>query len=426
MKEDLLHFIWKHKKFPLDRLCTIGSESLVIKSVGVHNHLSGPDFFNSKVVIDGLLWAGNVEIHINSSDWYAHRHEQDPAYDSVILHVVWDDDVEVHRRDESVIPTLQLKDFVAPELLENYKVLFDHSKSSFINCDAGIQTISNFVMENWLERLYFERLEQKSVVIQQLLLDSQNNWEKVFFIMLLKNFGSTINGAIFYELGVNLDFNIIRKLIGKPHEMEALLFGLAGLLKNEERVDTYYSKLQETFLFLTNKFNLDTSVLQTSQFFKLRPSNFPTIRLSQLAAIYAAGNNLFQKCMAASTGEHANFLDATASEYWETHFNFGKISKKSKKSISQNLKNLIAINTIIPIKFCYLKTYGKEIDEAFFEPILNLKKEKNSIVANYEHLGVVVKNARESQALLQLHNSYCTKNKCLDCVVGNKLLNLKS
>ena len=425
MREDLLHFIWKHKKFPGTNLKTTDGDSLSVKSVGVHNMLAGPDFFNAQIKIGDQLWAGNVEIHVNSSDWYAHHHEKDKNYDNVILHVVFGDDIKVHRADGSVIPTLALKEYINKELLKAYEKLFEQQRHQFINCGNDIDVVSNFAWDNWLERLYFERLEQKSEVILELLKSSQNDWEKVLFVLLMKNFGSKINGDVFFHLGKNLDFSIIRKLAGKPLQMESLFLGLAKLLESNEIVDTHYLKLKEEFGFLKHKHNLEVSALGAPAFFKLRPSNFPTIRLSQIAALYAGDPNLFNMLVESENVKYREVLRATANSYWDEHYTFGKVSKKRPKTISKKFVDLLIINTILPIKFCYLKYRGLPIEESFLKTIGTITGETNSIIQNYKELGVSVNNAKDSQALLQLYNNYCTKGKCLQCTVGSALLNLK-
>ena len=387
--------------------------------------LAGPDFFNARLAIDNQAWAGNVEIHINSSDWYAHHHEQDNNYDTVILHVVWEDDVSIFRKDGSLIPTLELKNYVSQELLINYMELFSNKKEQFINCGKNINTISPFLWDNWIERLYFERLERKSEVILELLEMSRNDWEKVLFLLLLKNFGSKINGEIFFQLGKNTDFSIIRKLQSEPTRMESLLLGQAKLLESDEIVDPYFLELKQEYAFLKLKYGLDASILGPPAFFRLRPSNFPTIRLSQIAALYASNSNLFHHLIEAENPDFHQIFKVHINPYWQNHYTFGRQSKKTSKFISKSFMDLIVINTILPLKFCYAKHKGLEVGEAFFGIIKDIKKEDNSIIRNYESLGVSIDSAMDSQAMLQLYGNYCREKKCLQCAVGSELLNLK-
>lgn len=423
MKEDLLHFIWKYKNLQLEQLITSKSEPVEIIDVGSHNHLSGPDFFNAKVVIDGQLWAGNVEIHIKSSDWYAHNHEQDPNYNNVILHVVWKDDAEVYRSDHSKIPTLELQNYIAPKLLKAYQNLFEKKSVSFINCEKNIAQVDQFVIDNWMERLYFDRLERKSIWVKDLLKLSRNDWENVLFSMLLKNFGLNVNGESFLSLAKNLDFSIVRKLQTNTLGVESVFFGMSHLLDDYKIVDAYYLRLKKEFKHLEKKFGLKNTGVLKPDFFKLRPPNFPTIRLSQLANLYSTNQSLFEKIMSASDAKALYSIFAiSASCYWNNHYTFGKESKKSIKKLTQKFKDLLIINTILPLKFCYSLHLGKDANEEIIGIVSTITREDNTVVRNFIKHGVAIKNAQDSQSVLQLYNSYCTKNKCLQCAVGNRLL----
>lgn len=245
MREDLLYFIWKHNKLPTKQLCTSNNKTVLVKATGIQNRVAGPDFFNAKVEIDGQLWAGNVEMHLRSSDWYAHHHETDENYDNVILHVVWEDDIAVFRKDGSQIPTLEVKHYVSEELLNRYRNLLENSRSSFINCEKDLKELDLFLVENWLHRLYIERLEHKSKLIMDLLETSKNDWEAVLFKLLAKNFGSKVNGPYFLERAKQLDFSIARKTSNEPFQLEALLFGHFGLLNVSDCTDTYYLQLKK-------------------------------------------------------------------------------------------------------------------------------------------------------------------------------------
>ncbi|WP_422083957.1 DUF2851 family protein [Ulvibacterium sp.] len=424
MREDLLHFIWKYRKLPLEGLVTSNGQEIEILEVGTHNHLAGPDFFNAKIAIGGQLWAGNVEIHVKSSDWYAHGHEKDTNYNAVILHVVWEDDAAIFRSDESEIPTLELRHHIPNYLLGNYQNLFDKRHKQFINCEKDITEIDSFVFRNWLDRLYFERLESKSVRVQSLLKESKNNWEQVLFALLLKNFGSKINGESFLSLSRVLDFSIIRKIQNDPFKLESVLFGLAGLLSNDSIVDTYHTNLNKEYGYLKTKYQLDEEGVLLPEFFKLRPANFPTIRLSQLANLYGTHPNLFSKIIeAGDLSEMYSIFTISASAYWDTHFTFGKESRRSVKKLTKAFIDLLIVNTVIPLKFCYAKHRGKEINEEIIMLASQLKKEENTIIKSFGNHGSKASNALESQALLQLYNEYCTKNRCLDCAVGTTLLN---
>lgn len=423
MKEDLLHFIWKYKKLQLDDLVGTDNEPIRIVDAGRHNHLSGPDFFNAKVNIDGQLWAGNVEIHLKSSDWYAHHHEKDANYNNVILHVVWEDDAPVFRSDNSEIPTLELKNYISQSVLDAYQKLFDKSGVQFINCEKNIAHVDTFLFENWLERLYFERLERKSKWVLALLESSKNDWEQVLFAMLLKNFGLKINGTSFLSLAQALDFSTVRKLQSDILALESVFYGMSHLLDSEEISDDYYIRLKKEYAHLKNKFSLEQGGVQKPEFFKLRPPNFPTIRLSQLANLYAKHQNLFSRVIHESQLEALyELFEISASGYWNDHFTFGKTSKKSTKRLTKGLVDLLIINTLLPLKFCFAQHQGKDANEEIIQIISQLKKEENSITTNFKHHGISIGNAKESQAILQLYNEYCTLNKCLQCAVGTSLL----
>ena len=422
MQEDFLHYIWKHKKFRFNNLETTTGESIVVTSVGQHNFNSGPDFFNAKIKVGDQLWAGNLEIHIKSSDWFVHSHEQDKAYDNVILHVVWEDDTEVFRKDNTPIPTLQLKDVVDVTMLNNYEKLFA-KQNKWINCENDFPSTDDFVLTNWLERLYLERLERKSETINTLLVASKNDWESVFFKMLTKNFGLKVNGESFFSLGQSIDFSIIRKTQSNPHVLEAFLFGQAGLLKQDIE-NAYYLDLKNEYKFLKQKFGLQNNQVLPLQFFRLRPSNFPTIRLSQLANLYNKHQNLFSKVIELNEVEDFyELFKVSTSDFWETHYTFQKTSKTSIKKLSKSFVDLLLINTILPIKFCYAKQKGVEIDSEIIKIATAITSEKNNIISAFNNLKKVSKSSLDSQALIQLKTEYCDKNNCLKCAVGNQFLN---
>ncbi len=423
MQEDLLHFIWKYKKLQWKTLVCSHGEVVIIEKVGIHNQLAGPDFFNAKIRLDGQLWAGNVEIHIKSSDWYVHNHQNDENYNNVILHVVWEDDVSVFRNDGSEIPTLELKRYVSKTLLIDYQNLFDKQRYTFINCEKSISEVDYFLFQNWLERLYFERLERKSNFIFNLLVKYNNDWEQVLFTLLLKNFGLKINGEAFLSLANALPFSVVRKLQSNVVQLESVFFGMTHMLNNESVLDNYYIELVREYNFLNRKFELLNDGVLKPDFFKLRPTNFPTVRLSQLANLYGKHQSLFEKIMSGTDVKTLRAIfSVSTSDYWSNHYTFGKVSKKSEKKLTKSFVDLILINTILPLKFCYAKHLGKGVDENIIEIITKILPERNSILSNFMKHKVNVENAKDSQAFLQLYNEYCTKNRCLECAVGGSLL----
>lgn len=420
MKEDFLHYLWKFKKFDISSLKTSNGEDITIVNVGQYLQLAGPDFFNAQITIGNQKWAGNVEIHIKSSDWYIHHHERDEAYDSVILHVVWEHDTEVFRKNNTEIPVLELKNYVSKETLEKYQSLL--TPKSWIYCEKQLEAINEFKVNNWKERLFFERLERKSINIQELLVQTNQDWEAVLFCLLAKNFGLNTNGELFLKIAQSIPFSVFRKESFELENIEALLFGKAGLL-NIEKEDRYFKNLLTRFNYLEHKFQLEQSVFEPVQFFKHRPDNFPTIRLSQLANVYHSQHNLFSKVVNANSIESIyDFFRVSVSNYWQNHYQFDKESPKKNKMLSKSFIDLIVINTIIPIQFAYAKSQGKEISEDLIRLMQNVAPESNTIIQKFSSFGVKSKNAFDTQSLLQLKNEYCNKSKCLDCAIGIELL----
>jgi hypothetical protein len=420
MKEDFLHYLWKFKKFDTSNLTTSNGEKLTIENSGSYLQLAGPDFFNSQITIDNQKWAGNVEIHLKSSDWYAHHHERDSNYDSVILHVVWEHDVEIYRKNNTEIPVLILKELVSKETLNNYHSLV--SPKSWIYCEKQIESINSFIMLSWQERLFFERLERKSKPIFDLVESTLQDWDAILFCQLAKNFGLNTNGDTFYNMANSIPFSIIRKEGNDLFNLESLLFGIAGLLEiNKE--DHYYKELKTNFDYMVHKYQLQSNSFTPLQFFKHRPDNFPTIRVSQLANVYYCQQQLFSKIIKADNVDAIyEIFDKSVSEYWETHYQFDKISPKKKKGLSKSFIDLLIINTIIPLQFAYAKSQGKEISEKLISLLNQVQPESNAIIEKFSSFGLKAQNAFETQALLQLKNEYCNKSRCLECTIGMELL----
>jgi hypothetical protein len=426
MQEDYLHYLWEFQKWQISGLSTTEGLPLSVLAPGSHNLLSGPDFFNSRVVIDGQEWAGNVEIHIHSSDWYRHGHENDPAYDNVILHVVWQHDSEILRKDRSVVPVLELQKLVAEETVGQYRDLVSASSGKWINCENDLSQIDAFVFDNWLERLYVERLEAKSVLIFELLKRSAGNWEEVLFKLLAKNFGLNVNGDAFLSIAESIPFRIIRKCRNNRKKLEALLLGQAGLLVNEEE-EVYFRQLREQYLFLKNKFSLTTEGITPVKYFRLRPDNFPEVRLSQLADVYHRHPHLFSKVIKAEKTEALKELFmAGAAEFWRTHYTFSKTHLERKKQLSNDFLDLLVINSLVPLKFCYQKANGKDGGESLLELLRYLPSEANRVVNRFKEIRPgCAENALNSQALLQMKKEYCEKSRCLQCSLGLNILHRK-
>ncbi|NGY36036.1 DUF2851 family protein [Flavobacterium sp. XN-5] len=420
MKEDFLHYLWRFKKFDTLNLKTSNEEEINIVTVGQYLEVAGPDFFNAKISIGDQLWAGNVEIHLKSSDWYVHHHERDAAYENVILHVVWEHDSEIYRKNNTEIPVLELKKYVNKETIENYRSLM--SPKAWIFCEKQLIDIPSFVLKNWQERLFFERLERKSKAIYELLEQTDNDWEAVLFCMLAKNFGLNTNGDIFLKIASSIPFSIIRKESFEVENLESLLLGSAGLLEDEKE-DNYFKDLKFRYYYLLHKYQIEKGNCNAVQFFKHRPDNFPTIRLSQLANLYHHNQNLFsQVSEITSLKAIYDVFQVSASSYWLDHYQFDKESRKKKKMLSKSFIDLIVINTLIPIQFAYAKSRGIERAEDFIQLLNEVAPEKNVIIDKFGSFGVKSLNAFDSQAMLQLKNEYCAKSKCLDCAIGMELM----
>lgn len=420
MKEDFLHHVWQFKKFDIANLKTTNGESIQILNSGQYLQLTGPDFFNAQLVIGNQKWAGNVEIHLKSSDWYVHNHEKDSNYDSVILHVVWEYDVPIFRKDDSEIPTLELKEYVVLTDLHKYQSLV--SQKSWIYCENEIGNVDDFIFKNWQERLFFERLERKSQLIFELAEISNHDWEAVLFCLLAKNFGLNTNGEMFYKIAKSIPFSVVRKESFSLESLESLLLGQANLLANDFQ-DSYVKELQKSYHYLTQKYQLHEKVVGFVEFFKHRPDNFPTIRLAQLANLYFHRKNLFSMIMNGnSINELYQILNVGVSQYWEKHYNFDKESSKKMKKLSKSFIDLLVINTIIPLRFAYERSQQKEITQELIDLAILIPAEKNAILEKFYSFGVNSQNAYESQSLLQLKKNYCDNKKCLDCAIGHFIL----
>lgn len=420
MKEDFLHYLWKFKKFDSLNLKTFNGEEITIINVGQYLELAGPDFFNAQIVIGNQKWAGNVEIHLKSSDWYVHHHERDEAYENVILHVVWEHDTEIFRSNNTEIPVLELKKYVDSATIANYQCLM--APKSWIYCENQLKDVKEFTLKNWQERLFFERLERKSKPIYDLLKLTNNDWEAVLFCLLAKNFGLNTNGEIFLKIAQSIPFSIIRKESFEVENLEALLFGNAGLL-DAEKEDNYFKDLKFRYFYLLHKYQIEKKLVEPVQFFKHRPDNFPTIRLSQLANLYHSQQNLFSIISTSNSVKSIyETFEVLTSDYWQNHYQFDKESPKKKKKLSKSFVDLIIINTIIPLQFAYAKSQGKEISEDLIQLLNEVSPEKNAILDKFSSFGIKSKNAFESQSLLQLKNEYCNKSRCLDCAIGMELL----
>jgi len=422
VREDFLYYLWKFRKLHLQKLQTTKGEPVEIINTGTHNYHAGPDFFNARLKIGKQIWAGNVEMHVNSSDWFVHNHENDTNYDNVILHVVWNHDIEIHRKDNSIIPTLVLKKYSNPTILQRYKSLLNVPKQ-WISCEVAFPVLNHFELENWLERVYIERLETKASEVEELVKKTEYDWEAVLFRLLATGFGLKLNSDVFLDAACSVDFSTIRKLSAKRGSLEAFLFGIFGLLSQEAVQEKYYEELQQEFKYLCHKFQYQKKAVLPLQFFRTRPANFPTIRASQLATLYHHQSNLFSKIVATTTLEQLyNLLQVETSTFWQTHYTFDKHSPKRIKKVSKKFIDVLLINSILPLKYCYSKYLGKPNIENLLSLLRIIEPESNSIIQKFNTKDMTIENALHTQALLELKKNYCDKQQCLECAIGNKLL----
>lgn len=420
MKEVFLHYLWENKLLH-NNLQTTDNEQIQIISTGLRSSDSGPDFLNARIKIGETIWAGNVEIHLLSSDWNKHEHDKDKAYTNVILHVVYKNDTQVFTAKGNSIPTLELKDAFDENIYLRYQSFLE--SQNWIACEDSIDKIQKFTLLTWLDRLVVERLEHKIDFINQTFQKTNSDWEETFFRLLLKNFGLKVNSDAFERLAVMLPLKVLLKHSDNLLQLEAILFGVAGFLENDF-VDDYPKLLQREFNMLKSKFDLHSMPCELWRFMRMRPSNFPTIRLAQLASLIHENGNLFSKIKNAENIEQLkNIFQAKTSVYWETHFMFDKSSTQKVKKIGESITNLIIINSIAPLLFYYGKKNDDKIAQEktlFF--LENADVENNNIIRNFESFGVKAENALQSQALIQMHNNYCKLKRCLECRIGYALM----
>ncbi|PQJ74843.1 DUF2851 family protein [Polaribacter gangjinensis] len=421
MKEEFLYYVWQYQLFYKSKLKTVHNQEITLLKIGVQNKNAGPDFLNAHIKIGDKTWVGNVEMHVKSSDWYVHNHENDSNYDAVILHVVWEHDVEVFAKNNQPIFTLELKNYIDNDLIIKYNSIVNDSKR-WIPCEQQIHQIEPFLLNNWLERLYFERLENKSEFIKELLQKTHFDFEAVLFMQLAKNFGLKINGEAFFKLATSLDFSIIQKVRFDEMQLSALLFGQAGFLDEDVEIP-FHNQLRTEYYYLKHKHQLQSIHKSHFQFFRMRPPNFPTIRLAQLINLIHQHQNLFSKIIEIDQKEDFyKLFNVDVLDFWKTHFTFETTSKKSAKKLTKSFVDLLLINTIIPLKFVYLQTKTDFDEETILRLIQQITPEKNSIIDTFSSLQITAKNAMESQALIELKNNYCTKKRCLHCAIGIKLI----
>ena len=422
MREELLAYLWKTQYVSRQSLRTTDGQKLVVVKPGQENAHAGPDFFQAHIQLDNTLWVGNVELHVKASDWFNHRHETDANYDNVVLHVVWEYDVPVYDVSQQPMPTLQLADYISKDVVQKYEdwLLQDQK---WILCADRIGKISKMLQCQFWERLYVERLMEKTALFQHWLALTNNNWEAVFFVALAKGFGLKQHGLTFAQMALSIPWKAVLKSAEDVHELEALFFGQTNLF-NINSDHEYFKSQQKTYLYLQHKYQLKP-ITEKVAFFRLRPANFPTIRLAQLAGLTSKTPRLLQEIQAAkNSAELYKILEAKTTYFWETHYHFNTPSKKQKRPLTKSFKQLLLLNTVFPFLFHYYSYTGDKRKEQVLDWVRQLPAEKNQYSDNFRQLGLEVEDALESQACIQLKTSYCNQRRCLSCSFGHKLLNL--
>ncbi len=429
MREDLLHFVWRTRRFDFQQLTTTEGAAINIQHFGEHNTHAGPDFHNAKIQIGETLWAGNVEMHLKSSDWNRHKHSNDRAYDNVILHVVLEEDEPIFRdrapnslrESGERIPCLELKKRIDNKLSKTYLKLL-HSEH-WIPCQHHFFEVSDLKKTLWLDRLLVERLEVKTQAIANRLEQNKNHWEETFYQFLARNFGVKVNNDAFEQLARATPLIHLSKHKNDLFQIEAMLFGQSGLLEKEFE-DDYPNHLKKEYQFLKTKYQLEPIAAVNWKFLRLRPANFPTIRIAQFARLIYQSAGLFSKILEIKSVEEVEKLfKLELSDYWKTHYTFDKESPQKSKKLGKTAIHLFIINTIAPFLFLYGKWKKEEsFKDKALELLEQLKPEKNSIINGWKDLGLEPESANQTQSLLQLKNEYCNKKRCLECQIGAAIL----
>ena len=417
--ERLLQFIWQFQYFNRSELTTCTGESLLIFFQGHYNKNQGPDFTTARIRLKETTWAGSIELHIKTSDWMRHRHESDTNYQNVILHVVWEHDQPVNN-----IPVLELKHRVSGLLLRRYESLME--ASSFIPCDKSIHTIPTLHFASWKERLLAERMLRKNNIITEYLKQNKYHWEEMFWSLIARSFGMKVNADAFEAIARSVPLTLLAKQKYQLHHVEALLFGQAGLLE-KDFTEAYPQLLKREYRFLQRKYEL-RPIYAPLLFLRMRPGNFPTVRLAQLAMLIYESVHLFSRIRDADTIQEVKaMLHITANDYWHYHYRFDELSVFKKKTIGSTMMCNIIINTIVPVLFAYGHYHG---ENAYKQKALQwleaVDPELNTVTKGFLNLEVTCQSAYDSQALLELKSNYCDHKKCLDCAIGNLLLKAKN
>jgi hypothetical protein len=423
VNESFLHYLWQFQYFDKSGLVTTAGERLTIFKPGILNSDSGPDFSQAKIKIDAIEWIGNVEIHIQSSGWYEHKHDQDAAYENVVLHVVWEENKPVYRTDGTRIPTVQLKGRVEEHLLKSYHKLINNP--SAIPCEKSFTGVDDLIKHAMVDKALMNRLETKALQIKTLLDKNKGDWEETTYQLLAGNMGFKVNKDSFIQLANALPYKLIQKHRSNAVEVEALLFGQAGFLVAKSK-DEHLTQLFDKYQFLAQKYGLLNKQMNVAQwkFLRLRPANFPTLRMAQFASLLSAHTSIFSTLIDASNYQQlVKFFEIHQSTYWQTHYRFGKKSKDEVPGFGESSRENMIINTVVPL----FVAYGQSRDEySFIDKAIailqSIPSEKNKITRVWEQMGYTSATASDSQGLIELYNNYCQRRACLNCTIGVSLL----
>lgn len=416
-----MQYVWKHRLWRSEDMVTNTGKKVRVVDPGLLNTDAGPDFFNAKIEIDGHMWVGNVEMHYRATDWKRHHHDSDKAYDSVILHVVAKDDAPVRRTNGELIPQLVLE--VSPQFNADYASLVGAAIE--VPCATKIKQVPHLTIVEWVEGLAFERLHGKVERIHQLLDSFNGSWEDVCYVTLARNFGFGINNDAFERLARRTPLRLLGKHSDSVLQIEALLFGQAGMLDAQKPgMDSYYNQLCTEYAFLSNKFQLTPMDKESWKLFRIRPQNFPYRRIAMLAQFIEGGFRMMNRILEAEGEKEMRALfEVELSGYWTKHYTFGKPNERATATLSRSSTDIILINTVAPLLYAYGELTGNyEMTDKAIKLLEDLRAESNSIVSHFVAYGIDCPDALTSQALVQLKREYCDARKCIYCKIGHHLL----
>ncbi len=421
MQENFLHFVWRTGRFEQQQLRTTAGHSISLFRRGIYDGHAGPDFTNAHLRIGDTVWHGHIEMHVFASEWYQHKHQDDPNYDGTVLHVVWEEDQPVFRRDSTRLPCLELKRLIHPSLLGQYQRLIQDGNG--IPCKFRLSEIPELVKSSMLDRVLIERLEHKADRIHHLLGQQDGDWEQTTFITLAHGLGIPVNAEPMEQLARQIPLRILQRYRHNPQQIEAMIFGMSGLL-NDNTNEGYPQQLREEYQFILQKHNLTALSASRWKYLRMRPISFPDLRLARLAGLVVHHENWLANILyAANAREWMNSLEVGLHPYWTTHYRLGNTSPPRAKTLGKDMAHTLVINVMIPILYAYGRTRGESTwQEKALELLSTLRSERNAITKIWAQYGMKLESAADSQALLELKQAYCIKRRCLHCALGCHLI----